>query len=156
MIDLKIALLAAVTAGGAGAFGLGAYRSHAHGGFHGHKNHALAHAFVDFVVDQKLQEIGATDAQKHKVTEIKDRLMTSGKALHGSHAALHERLLALMAEESPDPAQVKALVRERTEAISRFGDEAAEALLELHGTLTPEQRRKLLAGAREHFEAHGR
>jgi len=45
-------------------------------------------------------------------------------------------------------------VRERTEALTRFADEVADAVVELHGILTPEQRKQLLADAREHMARH--
>jgi hypothetical protein len=51
---------------------------------------------------------------------------------------------------------VKALVRPRIDAFAQFADEAADAVAELHGVLTPDQRRKLLAEAREHAARHGR
>jgi Spy/CpxP family protein refolding chaperone len=149
MIDAKLALLA-LTTSGVGIFGLGAWKVHAQGGLGGHRDPVMIHKFVDFAVNEKLDEIGATEAQKQKVREVKERLMKDGRALHESRTDLREKVLALLAQDNPDPAQLKALIRERTAALSRFGDEAADALVEIHATLTPEQRQKLLAGAREH------
>lgn len=152
-MDVKIAVLA-LAAGGACILGVGALKAHAHPGFRFHGDHAMVHRFVDFAVNEKLDEIQATDEQKAKVREIKDRLMKDGQALREGHAGLHEQMLALLAQDNPDPAQVKALVRQRTDALVRFGDEAADALVELHGVLTPAQRQKLLADAREHRAGH--
>jgi Spy/CpxP family protein refolding chaperone len=156
MINAKMAVLALAT-GGMGLFSLGAWRVHAQGGFPGHRPHLMARRFIDFMVNEKLNEIGATEAQKEKVREVKDRLLNDGRALRESHAALREKVLLLLAQDHPDAAQLKALIRERTEALSRFGDETADAIVEIHGTLTPEQRQKLLASARAHFDepAHG-
>jgi Spy/CpxP family protein refolding chaperone len=150
MINAKLAVLALAT-GGVGVFGLGAWGAHAQGRFRGHRDPVMMRKFIDFAVNEKLDEIGASDPQKQKVREIKDRLMKDGRALHESHAALRDKVLALLAQDNPDPAQLKALIRERTDAVSRFGDEAADAIVEIHATLTPEQRQKLLAGAREHL-----
>lgn len=154
MIDAKLAVLALAT-GGAGLFSMGAWKVHDHGGFGGHRHSALMLKFVDFAVNEKLDQIGATDAQKQKVRGVKDRLLKDGRALREGRAALREKVLALLAQDNPDPAQLKALIRERTDALSRFGDEAADALLEIHAALTPEQRQTLLAGARAHLEEHG-
>ena len=154
MIDAKLAVLALAT-GGAGLVSVGAWRVHAHGGFAGHRNPALMRKFVDFAVNEKLDEIGATAAQKQKVREVKDRLLKDGRALHESHEALRGKVLALLAQDNPDPAELKAVIRERTEAVSRFGDEAAAALLEVHAVLTPEQRQKLLAAVPEHLGEGG-
>ena len=150
MINAKVAMLALT--GGVGIFGLGAWKVHAQGGFGGHSDPVMMRKFIDFAVNEKLSEIGATDAQKQKVREIKDRLVKDGQSLHESRAALREKVIALLAEDNPDPTQLKALIHERTDALARFGDEAADALVEIHATLTPEQRQKLLASARAHVE----
>lgn len=158
MFDPRIAVLT-LAVSGAGALAFGAYRVHAHGGFrgsHGRGDHAMAHKFVDFAIGEKLHEIGATPAQKQKVNEIKERLMKSGRALHESHPPVREEVLALLEKDSLDASQLKALAHARAEEIMRFADEAADALAELHGVLTPEQRKQLLADAREHMARHGR
>src|SRR5262245_24082018 len=97
MIEIKTALLG-MTVAATGMAGLGALSAHAfHGGgekWHGH--HALMGRFVDFAVDEKLREIDATDAQRQKVQDIKERLMRQGKALHEDHAAFHDQLLELL------------------------------------------------------------
>jgi Spy/CpxP family protein refolding chaperone len=153
MLDPRTAVLAlAVT--GVGAFGFGAYQVHAHGGFRGHRDPALMHKFIDFAVSEKLDAIGATEAQKQKVREIKDRLIKDGHALRETHGSLHDQLLGLLEKDEVDAAQLKAAVRDRTEALTRFADEAADALVELHGVFTPEQRKQLLADLREHRSRH--
>jgi len=154
MINAKVVVLA-LAGGGVGLAGLGAYGVHAHGGFGGHR-HAMAHKFIEFVVNEKLDQVGATDAQKEKVRAIKERLMAKGKALHGDKEALHRELLSILEQDSPDPARLKALAHERIDALSRFADDAADALVELHGVFTPEQRQKLLADLRTHMERHRR
>jgi periplasmic protein CpxP/Spy len=151
MIYTKTAVLA-LALGGAGIVGAGALHYQAHGGLGGHRDPAMMQKFIDFTVNEKLDEIGATEAQKQKVREIKDRLVKDGKALHQDHAALHQELLGLLEQDNPDPARLKALVHERTDAITRFADEAADAAIELHGVFTPEQRKKLLADLKEHME----
>jgi Spy/CpxP family protein refolding chaperone len=157
MMDVKLVMLS-VAVLGAGAVGVGSLRAHGFGGHgrgFGHDG-VLMHKFIDFAVDEKLDEIGATDAQKQKVREIKDRLITQGHALRADKAALREQVLEQLSKDEPDAAQIKSIVRGRVEAFSRFADEATDALVEIHGVLTPEQRQKLLADAREHMERHRR
>jgi periplasmic protein CpxP/Spy len=155
MLDPRITLVA-LAVSGAGALGVGAWTAYAHGGFRGHRDPAMVHKFVDFAVNEKLDEIGATDAQRQKVKEIKDRLIEGAHSLHESKAELRGDLLKLLEQENPDPAQVKAVVRQRTQAFTRFVDEAADAVVELHAVFTPEQRTQLLADLREHMERHRR
>ena len=152
MIDAKVALLSLALVGTSGALGFGALR--AHGGLRGHRNHAMMEKFIDFTVNQKLDEIQASDAQKQKVGEVKDRLLREAKALHEDREPLREQLTALLAQDEPDAAKLRSLVRERTVAFTRFADDITEAVLELHGVFSPGQRKQLMAGLREHLDAH--
>lgn len=151
MIDLKLAALA-MAVSGAGILGVGAYRSH--GGFRGHGAGALMRKFIDFAVNEKLDEVGASEAQKQKVREIKDRLVKEAHALRDDRKAFRDELLSILEQDNPDAAQLKAAVRQRTEAFGRLAEDAADAVIELHGVFTPEQRKKLLAEAREHMARH--
>ena len=154
MIEIKTALLA-LTVTAAGMAGVGAWRAHAfYGGESGHRHHALMGRFVDFAVDEKLREVGATDIQKQKVHEVKERLMRQGEALHDDHHAFRAELLDLLSQDELDPATLRALVKARTDAFVRFADDASDAVVELHGAFTPEQRTRLLADLRKHVAAH--
>jgi periplasmic protein CpxP/Spy len=153
MLDPRITLVA-LAVSGAGALGLGAWTAYAHGGFHGRRDPAMVHKFVDFAVNEKLDEIGATDAQRQKVKEIKDRLIKDVHALRDTKGAFRDDLLKILEQDSVDSAQVKTMVRQRTEALTRFADEAAESVVELHAVFTPEQRKQLLSDLREHMDRH--
>ena len=158
MLSGKFVLLALALAG-AGGLGAGVWANgRGHGfGSRGHgfgQDSAMVHKFVDFLVEEKLSEIGATEAQKETVRAVKRRLAAEAQALHADRPALREELLAQLAQDEPDAARVKALVRERVETFARFADDATDALLEVHQALTPAQRQKLLAEARAHLEAH--
>lgn len=156
MLSSKVVLLALAVAG-AGGVGAGVWAGGAGHGFGGRgfgHDREMIHRFARFLVEEKLTEIGATDAQKQKVREVAQRLATDGQALHADRPAFREELLAQLAQDEPDAARVKALVRERVEAFGRFADDATDALLDVHQALTPAQRQKLLAEARAHLEAH--
>lgn len=156
MIDLKLGLLALAAVGATGAAGVGALRAHGHGCFRGHGSHAMMEKFVDFTLNEKLDEIRASDVQKQKIREIKDRLVREGKALHDDRDSFRQQIVTLLAQDEPDAEKVRNLVQQRTEAFTRFADDATGAVLELHGVLTPDQRKQLLADLREHMEAHQR
>jgi periplasmic protein CpxP/Spy len=148
MITAKMMVLGASLAGAAGMGGLGAGAFRAHGGFGGHRNPEMIHKFIQFAVNEKLDEIEATPEQRQKVREVSDRLLQEAKALHQGKQDLHDEMLELLAQDEPDAARVKALVRGRMQEFSRFADDATDGLLELHRTFTAEQRAKLLADAR--------
>ena len=156
MLTAKLLLLGATAAGSGAVLGAGAVHGYARHCSHGGRHGAMAHKFVDFMVNEKLDEIGASDAQKQKVREIKDRLMTRGEALRGERVSAHKEILEQLSRDQPDAERVHALVKERTESFARFADDVASGVLELHATLTPEQRQKLLAHAREHLEGQKR
>lgn len=156
MLTAKVMLLAA-TAAGSGAVGAGAIHAYARHCSHGGGPHgAMMHKFVDFMVNEKLDEIGASDAQKQKVRAIKDKLMAEGTALREERMAAHKEILEQLSRDQPDAERVHALVKDRTESFARFADDVTSGVLELHAVLTPEQRQKLLAHAREHMEGHDR
>jgi len=155
---LKIAMLAFAT-GSASLLSLGAWTVHERGGFRCHRGGARAemvHKFIDFAVNEKLDEIDATAEQRQKVQEIKERLLKEGHDLREGRQELREELLTLLSQDKPDPARVRALVHQRTDAFARFADDAIDALLELHGTFTPAQRAQLLEHAREHMASRHR
>ncbi len=158
MLDPRMTMVA-LAVSGAGALGLGGvWAAAAHTGFrcaHGHHDSAMVHRFVDFAVNEKLDEVKATDEQRQKVREIKERLLKDGHALHESHGELHADLVKLLEQDQVDAAQVKALVHQRTDALVRFADEAADAVVELHDVFTPEQRKLLLADLRDHLDRRG-
>lgn len=155
MLEVKTGLLA-LTVLATGVAGLGWSAHRFHGGAPGHRDHALMARFVDFVIDEKLAELGATNAQKQKVREVKERLLREGRELHEDHAAFREELLQMLSKDDLDAAELRAAVKGRTEAWSRFAQDAADAVLELHGCFTPEQRTRLLGELREHLAARHR
>jgi periplasmic protein CpxP/Spy len=152
MITAKLMVVGAALAGVAGVGGLGASAWRAHGGFGGHRHDPeMMHRFVQFAVNEKLDEVDATPEQRQKVKEVTGRLLQEAKALHQAKADLHDQMAELLAQDQPDAARAKALVQARVQEFSRFADDATDALLELHRTFTPEQRAKLLA---EHNARH--
>jgi Spy/CpxP family protein refolding chaperone len=152
MITTKLMVLGAALAGAAGVGGLGVGTWRAHGGFGGHGHDpALVHKFIQFAVNEKLDAIEATPEQRQKVKEVTARLLQEAHALRQAKTDLHDQMSELLAQDQPDPARARALVQARVQELSRFADDATDALLELHRTFTPEQRAKLLA---EHRERH--
>lgn len=155
MFDPRMAVLALGIAG-AGVFGFDALRAQAHGGGFrgfGRGDHPMMHKFLDFAVDQKLDEIGATDVQKEKVRAVKDRLLKSAHALRETREPMREEIVALLQKDSLEPGELKAAVHARAESFVKLADEAADAVAELHGILTPEQRAQLLKDLSEHHQS---
>jgi len=115
------------------------------GGCHGH-HHADA-ASVDKMItahlDDTLDDLKATDAQRAQVLALKDKLVKDGVALHQGQADAKKALVAQWDSATPDRAAVHALVDARIDAIRAFAHQAADAGLDLHGILTPDQRAQI-------------
>lgn len=143
----KLASLLAVAALGLGALALAAFR--------GHGDPAQREAAVTRRVEKMLDDVQATPAQRQQILALKDKLVADGKALHASHADTRTRLLALWNADQPDPAQVHALVDGRADAMKAFADEVADAVLQVHGLLTPAQRAQIGEKLQQHLQHAG-
>jgi periplasmic protein CpxP/Spy len=122
-----------------------------HGG-HGRDPAAMA-AFVTDRLDDALDDLDATDAQRQQIHAVKDRLLARGQALRGGHEAAHAEVLAQWKAEQPDRAKLHALVDTRIEEMRAFAHEAVDGAVEVHGVLTPEQRAEV---AEKIERRHGR
>lgn len=143
----KLASVLAVATLGLGALALAAFR--------GHCDPAQREAAVTKRVEKMLDDVQATPAQRQQILAIKDKLMADGKALRASHADTRTQLLALWNADQPDPAQVHALVDGRADAMKSFADEVADAVLQVHGILTPAQRAQVGEKLQQHLQHPG-
>lgn len=117
------------------------------GGFAGGCGHrprdpAEMAAFVKDRVDDALDDLSATDAQRQQVQAVADRLLASGRALHQDGEPLHAEIKAQWESPNPDRARLHALVDQRIDALRAFAHQAVDAGIEVHDVLTPEQRAK--------------
>ncbi len=142
----KLASVLALAALGLGALTLTAFRHH--------RDPAQMEQMFTKRVDKMLDEVKATPAQRQQILAIKDKLVADGKALHASHADTRQKLLALWNADQPDAAQVHALVDGRADAMKGFADEVADAMLQVHGILTPAQRAQVGAHLQQHLGSH--
>ena len=145
---MKKTLVTALTlvAVGVGALTLTAFR--------GHGDPAHMDQMVERRLTKMLDTVQATDAQRQQITAIKDKVLADGKALRAAHQGTHEQLLALWKSDQPDVAKVHALVDARADAMKKFADEVADAMVQVHGILTPEQRAKVADQLQQHHQHH--
>ena len=149
---MKTMTIILCAAGLALAVGLAAAAA-AHGGSGGHGGHgphaaegALAvPEMVAWLVDQALDGPGVSDEQRGRVLAVKDRVMSQAEALHAEHAATHEEFKRQWDAEKMDAARLHSLVDARMEELRRVLHTAVDGVVEVHDTLTPDQRRALTA-----------
>jgi Spy/CpxP family protein refolding chaperone len=131
-----------------GALTLTAFRGPGHGG------PAYMERFVSNRLEDVLDDVRATDAQRQQILAIKDRLVADAKALRAGHGDVHKELLAQWQLDAPDAARVRAIVDARGDSMKKFADEVTDAILQVHGILTPEQRAQIAKKAQRHMEEH--
>jgi periplasmic protein CpxP/Spy len=112
-------------------------------GGHHHADAAQVDKMITAHLDDALEDLKATDAQRTQVLALKDKLLNDAAALHQGQADAKKALVAQWDSATPDRAAVHALVDARIDAIRAFAHEAADAGLDLHGILTPEQRAQI-------------
>jgi protein CpxP len=105
---------------------------------------AMTQKFLEWRINEKLGEIKATDAQKQQVMAIEQDLAREGHALRKGNRDFHKAILAELRKDSPDAAQVHALVNARAETMKAFADKVADGVLQVHGILTADQRAQVL------------
>jgi Spy/CpxP family protein refolding chaperone len=111
---------------------------------HGHpRDPAQVAKFVSGRVDDLLDDVDATPDQRTKIHAIADRMLAEGQALHADHAKVHDTIVAQWKAETPDKAQLHALVDARMDELRKVAHDAVDAGVEAHDVLTPAQREKL-------------
>ncbi|PTL78613.1 Spy/CpxP family protein refolding chaperone [Vitiosangium sp. GDMCC 1.1324] len=109
---------------------------------------------ITWRMDDQLEELNATDAQKQALHGLKDSLFEDGKSLFEQQKDAKEQMMKQWESPNPDSKAVHALVDARVDAFRAFAHRVADAALEAHRILTPEQRQQLTADVREHMNAH--
>jgi Spy/CpxP family protein refolding chaperone len=137
MKKATLVTLATVAAGAAGFVLLSGF---AGGCGHHPRDPAEVTAAVTAHVDDVLDDLKTTDAQRQQILAVKDRMLAKGLALRQAGQPLHEELLAQWNSPNPDRARLHALVDQQLDAMRAFAHDAVDAGVEVHDTLTPEQR----------------
>ncbi len=119
-----------------------------------HRDPKGAHDFMSQRIDQLLNDIKATDAQRAQINPLKEQLIQQGTALRQSQMDLHKELMAEWQNSQVDAAKIHAMVDQRVEAFRALAQKAADAVIQLHDVLTPEQRAQLGKELQTHHHHH--
>jgi protein CpxP len=121
-------------------------------GFRGggwHRDPERIKQMITWKLNDKLEDLDATDAQKASVNAVKDRLFEDGKRLHEEHQATRLEVLTQLESNAPDAAKLHSLVDSRIDEFRAFAHKVTDAALEVHRVLTPAQRQELATEYRE-------
>jgi len=116
-----------------------------HGGGH---DPAAVRAHIRDHIDDVLDEIDATDAQRGAIDKIGARVFADLSSLHDGPSAqgageLHDALIAEWRSDAPDADRVKALIDAKLEQIREVAHKTTDNVLAVHAVLEPEQRRQV-------------
>lgn len=95
-------------------------------------------------VEDTLEELDATEAQKKRILAHVDSLLTEGFAMQSAHEETKAALLEAWRADTPDGPRLHALVDRRVEEVRRLLHHGVDAMIDTHDTLTPEQRKALV------------
>jgi periplasmic protein CpxP/Spy len=119
----------------------------------GARNPERIKQMITWRMDDRLEELKATDDQKRTIHGLKDSLFDEGKRMVEEQKDARQDLLAQWEAPQPDARAVHALVDARVDAWRGFAHKVADAVLEAHRVLSPAQRQQVSADVREHMKA---
>jgi Spy/CpxP family protein refolding chaperone len=104
-----------------------------------------AYRFVSYRVESVLDDLEANDAQRDRVHAVKDRVYDDMKALRASTRKAGREAIAELKKSSVDAEKLHGMVDARMNDMRDKMHGLVDGLIEIHGTLTPEQRAELIA-----------
>lgn len=104
---------------------------------------------ITWRLNDKLDDLKATDAQRQAVNGVKDRLFEQGKLMAQEQQAVRVEVLTQLESDYPDAQKLHGIVDNRIDAVRAFAHQVVDAVLEVHKVLTPEQRKELSTEYRE-------
>lgn len=111
--------------------------------------------FIEFRVNETLDDLDATDTQRSQILAIVDGMVSKAQAEHqsGERRQLAEAIAKAVESDKPDTAAIDRLIDERAKRMTALAHEAVEAGRSVHAALTPDQRKELAERIREHHSA---
>jgi Spy/CpxP family protein refolding chaperone len=95
-------------------------------------------------LDDVLDDVKASDAQRARIQSIEKRLLPDVAALAASQKEARQEIVTQLSSERPDTARLHALVDRQVDAFRALAHKSVDGAVEAHGTLTPEQRAPLV------------
>jgi periplasmic protein CpxP/Spy len=104
---------------------------------------------ITWRMDDRLEALEATEDQKKALHGLKDSLFEDGKRLYEEQKGAKTEMLTQWESPTPDARAMHAVVDARVDAFRAFAHKLADAALEAHRILTPEQRQQVSTQIRE-------
>ena len=140
----RVSKLLLVVFGMLGVVGLAGCGGHHHHAY-SQKHPERAYRYVSYRVDSVLDKIDANDKQRDEVHAVKDSVYDDVKTFRKNTKNAGREALAEFKKSSPDRDKLHALVDQRMDEMRIKMHKLVDGLLDVHHTLTPEQRAELMA-----------
>lgn len=95
---------------------------------------------VSYQVEDFLDDVDATPAQRSRTEELKKQLLTDVTPLMKQSDGARTELIAQWKSPVPESARVHALIDSQLDTVRALTHKLADAAIEVHQLLTPEQR----------------
>lgn len=116
----------------------------AYAGVQGTRDVERARKFISWKVDDALDQLDATDAQRNTAQSLANELIDEGVKLRTAKETVRAGLTEQWKRDRADPAVVHGLVDQMFEEVRAFAHKAADAAIAFHATLSPEQKKQAL------------
>lgn len=154
---MKFGLLAGVGAllvGGA-AFAKGKGGGHCGWGGRGGWSAEDKKKFASAKLDEVLEDLKVTNDQRTAIYASRDKLFVALEAAKPDRSEKFDQITELFQKDELDLRDVESLKLEHRAKITSVEDAVSDAIVELHATLTPEQRKQLVAKAKKFHDRFG-
>ena len=123
------------------------------GHFGGPRDPERVKQMITWRLDDRLEELKVSEQQKQAIHGLKDSLFEDGKRLFEENKGARTQMVEQWESANPDSKAVHSLVDARVDAFRAFAHKVADAALQAHRILTPEQRQQVTENVREHMNA---
>lgn len=103
--------------------------------------------FASAKIDDVLEDLNVTDEQRTQIYASRDKLFAALEEAKPDRSAKFDEITALFAKDELDLREVEALKAGHREKIQKVEEAVTQAFIEVHSTLTPEQRQQLVQKA---------
>jgi Spy/CpxP family protein refolding chaperone len=135
----------------AGHRGMGPLGHGGHGG-HGRFAERFARLHIEAMSDRMLRVAEATPEQKVKVEAILEKAFADHDRFRKEHQSLRDECLNILTADGIDRGRLEELRAKHLLIADQGSRQVVSALADIAEVLTPEQRQKLAAHARQMFE----
>jgi len=125
------------------------------GGHHGFKRDPeKMRKFVQWKVDDTLDDVDATESQKKQILAISDKIIRDFQQMHDAKDRDHEAILTELERDRPDAQYFHDLLDKRTAELNKLGHTTIDRMLQAWQVLDRSQRAELLEEIRDHIDDH--